>query len=268
MSVDFGWFAHTIKENRRAPVNRTILSLTLAGLVLLAPLARAAKDESSSDSQVASVPSNYEMVQAPTAYVLLHGGYDFVTQVYNNGGIFLRADVGFKNFLMLGFSANGTNIIGSGTILIQTPKLAVKLKPLDQTTAPFSLALGWDDRGYGVLNGVGEFVPGTQKGFYTVISREFPDLGYLQGHLGFNLIQFDNVVPSRDLGAFLGTSFSFTKPLVINLEADRIISSQWNFNANFVFNIENPLRVGMDFVSINEPSLFSRIIRIQYTGFF
>src|SRR6185369_3617664 len=106
------------------------------------------------------------MVQAPTAYVLLNGGYDFVTQVYNNGGIFVRANVGFKDFLMVGFSANATNVIGQGTILIQTPKLSVKLKPFDQTTAPFALAVGWDNRGYGVLNGAGEFVPGTQKGFY------------------------------------------------------------------------------------------------------
>ncbi|HTA75554.1 MAG TPA: hypothetical protein VK791_00185, partial [bacterium] len=217
--------------------------------------------------ETATMPTNYEMVQAPTAYVLMHGGYDFVTQVYENGGLFLRANVGFKNFFMFGFSANGTNMIGQGTIQIQTPKLFFKFKILDQATAPFALAVAWDDRGYGTFSN-NRFYPGTQKGFYTVMSREYPDLGFLQTHLGFNLVEFDNFDASQDLGAFLGTSFAVAKPLVFNIEADKIFSSQWAFNANFVFNVENPLRVGLDLVDINNPNLFSRILRIQYTGFF
>jgi hypothetical protein len=78
----------------------------------------------------------------------------------------------------------------------------------------------------------------------------------------------DNFDSSQDLGAFLGTSFAVSKSLVFNLEADKIFSSQWAFNANFLFNVDTPLRVGVDFVDINNPDLFSRIVRIQYTGFF
>ena len=217
--------------------------------------------------ETAPMPTNYEMVQAPTAYVLMNGGYDLVTEMYENGGLYLRGNVGFKNFFMFGFSANGTNVIGQGTIQIQTPKLAFKFKLLDQTTAPFALAIAWDDRGYGTFTN-NRFEPGTQKGFYTVISHEYPDLGYLQTHIGFNLVEVDNFDSSQDLGAFLGTSFAVSKSLVFNLEADKIFSSQWAFNANFLFNVDTPLRVGVDFVDINNPDLFSRIVRIQYTGFF
>jgi hypothetical protein len=217
--------------------------------------------------ETAPMPTNYEMVQAPTAYVLMNGGYDLVTEMYENGGLYLRGNVGFKNFFMFGFSANGTNVIGQGTIQIQTPKLAFKFKILDQTTAPFALAIAWDDRGYGTFTN-NRFEPGTQKGFYTVISHEYPDLGYLQTHIGFNLVEVDNFDSSQDLGAFLGTSFAVSKSLVFNLEADKIFSSQWVFNANFLFNVDTPLRVGIDFVDINNPDLFSRIVRIQYTGFF
>jgi hypothetical protein len=220
-----------------------------------------------SADETAPMPTNYEMVQAPTAYVLMNGGYDLVTEMYENGGLYLRANVGFKNFFMFGFSANGTNVIGQGTIQIQTPKVAFKFKLLDQTTAPFALAIAWDDRGYGTFTN-NRFEPGTQKGFYTVISHEYPDLGYLQTHIGFNLVQVDNFDSSQDLGAFLGTSFAVSKSLVFNLEADKIFSSQWAFNANFLFNVDTPLRVGIDFVDINNPDLFSRIVRIQYTGFF
>ena len=197
----------------------------------------------------------------------MNGGYDLVTEMYENGGLYLRGNVGFKNFFMFGFSANGTNVIGQGTIQIQTPKLAFKFKLLDQTTAPFALAIAWDDRGYGTFTN-NRFEPGTQKGFYTVISHEYPDLGYLQTHIGFNMVEVDNFDSSQDLGAFLGTSFAVSKSLVFNLEADKIFSSQWAFNANFLFNVDTPLRVGVDFVDINNPDLFSRIVRIQYTGFF
>jgi len=241
--------------------SRQFIILSFVFVILICPVLSWAADET------ASMPTNYEMVQAPTAYVLMNSGYDLVTEMYENGGLYLRANVGFKNFFMFGFSANGTNLIGQGTIQIQTPKLAFKLKLLDQSTAPFALAVAWDDRGYGTYTN-NRFEPGTQKGFYTVISHEYADLGYLQTHLGFNLVEFDNFDSSQDIGAFFGTSFAVSKALVFNLEADKVFSSQWAFNANFLFNVDTPLRVGIDFVDINNPGLFSRIVRIQYAGFF
>ena len=252
----------SLKFNRRIKKNTNRLIVLLVVFIMFGFSASAW-----SADETAPMPTNYEMVQAPTAYVLMNGGYDLVTEMYENGGLYLRANVGFKNFFMFGFSANGTNVIGQGTIQIQTPKLAFKFKLLDQTTAPFALAIAWDDRGYGTFTN-NRFEPGTQKGFYTVISHEYPDLGYLQTHIGFNLVQVDNFDSSQDLGAFLGTSFAVSKSLVFNLEADKIFSSQWAFNANFLFNVDTPLRVGIDFVDINNPDLFSRIVRIQYTGFF
>ena len=252
----------SLKFNRMIKKNTNRLIFLLVVFIMFGFSASAwSADETS------PMPTNYEMVQAPTAYVLMNGGYDLVTEMYENGGLYLRANVGFKNFFMFGFSANGTNVIGQGTIQIQTPKLAFKFKLLDQTTAPFTLAIAWDDRGYGTFTN-NRFEPGTQKGFYTVISHEYPDLGYLQTHIGFNLVEVDNFDSSQDLGAFLGTSFAVSKSLVFNLEADKIFSSQWAFNANFLFNVDTPLRVGVDFVDINNPDLFSRIVRIQYTGFF
>jgi len=76
------------------------------------------------------------MVEAPTAYTLMHGGYDLLTKIYENGGLFLRGNIGFKDIFMVGFSANATNVIGSGTIQVQTPRLALKLKFLDEKSSP------------------------------------------------------------------------------------------------------------------------------------
>ncbi len=216
---------------------------------------------------MAAGPTNYEMVEAPTAYTLAHGGYDLVTKMYENGGLFLRANVGFQDFFMFGFSANATNVIGRGTIQIQTPRLFLKFKILDQKTSPVALAAAWDDRGYGTEI-AGRFIPGLQKGFYAVVSREFSQLGFIQLHGGVNAVKFDNFDASQDLGAFLGTSFAVAPPLAFNLELDKIFTNALQFNANVVFNVDNPLRVGVDFRDINNGPAFSRIVRVQYMGFF
>lgn len=207
------------------------------------------------------------MVEAPTAYTLMHGGYDLVTEMYENGGLYVRGNVGFKEIFMFGFSANATNVVGQGTIQIQTPRLALKFKALDQKTSPVALGLGWDDRGYGTET-AGRFFPGLQKGFYGVVSHEFEQMGYLQVHGGLNVVKLDNFDSSQDLGFFFGTSFAVAQPLMFNLEMDQLLSNYWQFNANVLFNIDNPLRVGLDFRDINRGDLFSRIVRVQYISFF
>ncbi len=212
-------------------------------------------------------PTNYEMVEAPTAYILPHGGYDVVTRIYENGGVFLRANVGFEDFFMFGFSGNATNVIGSGTIEIQAPRLFLKFKVLDQKNSPVALGLGWDDRGYGTVNG-GRFFPGLQKGFFAVVSHEFPELGFLQVHGGANVVSVDQFDSSRDLGVFTGISFALAPQLAFNLEVDKLINDNWQLNGNVMFNLDNPLRVGVDFREINRAAAFSRIIRIQYVNFF
>jgi len=242
-----------------APVQ--LLRIPLIFLLLSTASFAWAKDET------ASSPTNYEMVEAPTAYTLMHGGYDLLTEMYENGGLFVRGNVGFEDFFMFGFSGNATNVVGQGTIQVQTPGIGLKFKVLDEKVSPVALAVGWDNRGYGTqVNGV--FFPGTQKGFYSAVSHEFKELGYLQAHGGINVITFDNFDSSQDLGVFFGTSFAVAQPLMFDLEVDKLLSSYWQFNANVMFNVDNPLRVGVDFRDINRGDLFSRIVRVQYMGFF
>ncbi len=217
--------------------------------------------------EVAASPTNYEMIEAPTAYTLLHGGYDFVARVYDYGGVQVRGNIGIQEFFMAGFSVNATNFIGHGDIQLQTPRLALKVKALDQAYAPVALAVGWDGRGYGTEAG-GRFYPGIQKGLYLAVSREFPDIGFMQLHGGINVAQFDHYDASKDLGLFGGTSFSFSPTFVVNLEADQILTDSWRFNAGVLFDLDTPLRLGMDFRDMLHGDSFSRIIRIQFISFF
>ncbi len=249
-----------IEPNWRRPIKSNRFSLILLFLILTTQSVLA-------KGEAVSSPTNYEMVEAPTAYTLAHGGYDLAAKMYENGGLFLRANIGFQDFFMFGFSGNATNVVGNGTIQIQTPRLFLKFKILNQKNSPIALAAGWDDRGYGAEAG-GRFFPGLQKGFYGVVSHEFSELGFLQVHGGVNAVKFDNFDSSRDLGIFTGLSFAVAPPLAINLEVDKLLTSFWQFNANIVFNVDNPLRIGVDFRDINNGAAFSRVARVEYVGFF
>jgi hypothetical protein len=217
----------------------------------------------------AADPSNDCMIEAPTAYTLLHGGYQVVTRLYENGGVFLRGDIGFHKFLQFGFSGNATNVIGRGTIQVQEPRLAIKIKPVSQSKVfPLTLAAGWDDRGYGVSSGR-LFYPGTQKGLYVVASREFSSLHGLQLHGGANMVRFGHNDDSKhNAAAFGGTSFGLSRSFQLTFEVDKLFTDRWQFNAGFMVGDGSPLRVGMDFRDINRSELFARLLRVQYLGFF
>jgi hypothetical protein len=215
----------------------------------------------------ASMPSNYQIVNAPTAYTLLHGEYDLNLWMYQNGGLFLRGNVGLTSFFMFGFSGNATNVIGHGPIQVQDPRLSLKFKILDQNQFPFAAAVGWDDRGYGVLSG-NRFVPGQQTGFYIVTSKEYSVPLFFQVHFGVNALELNNVSAKNNVAAFTGISFALAHPLIFNFELNQLFTAEWQFNANIVVNVENDLQMGLNFIDINSNTNFSRILSVDYYGFF
>ncbi len=238
---------------------------SLFRLFLLAAFLPAAAQ--AAKGKYAASPSNYEMVEAPTAYTLLHGCYDVLTRMVDDGGLFLRANIGFRSHFMFGFSVNATNVVGHGPVEAQEPRLALKVKLFDQGKFPLALALGWDDRGYGTTQGR-LFTPGLQKGFYGVASREFPKAGFLQLHGGVNAVRLKDFDSDRDLGIFTGTSFAVARFLYFSMEADKLLTDFWQLNANFQFAFEEPIRIGMDFREMNRSEGYTRILRIQYLSFF
>jgi hypothetical protein len=216
----------------------------------------------------AADPSNDELIEAPTAYTLLHGEYQCLLRMYESGGLFIKGDIGFHKFLQFGFSGNATNVIGHGDISVQEPRLAIKLKPLAQGKFPLSVAVGWDDRGYGESVGR-RFTPGLQKGLYVVVSREIQKLHGLQLHAGANRVKFGRDYDAKhDTAGFCGLSFGIGHSFQMAFETDKLFTDLWQFNAGFLVGNGLPIRVGLDFRDMNRKDFFSRILRIQYTGFF
>lgn len=240
------------------PTFRVLAAILLCGFPVLAFAGK---------GKYAAAPSNYEVIEAPTAYTLLHGGYDVIARLYEQGGLFVRGNIGFHDRIQFGFSGNATNVIGHGEIEVQEPRVALKWKIFAQGQLPVALALAWDDRGYGHSSGR-RFSPGLQKGLYAAVSREFPKAGYLQLHGGVNAVRFSDFDADRDLGLFGGCSFALHRSFVVNVETDKLLSDFWQFNAGFVLAFDEPVRLGVDFRDLNRSERFARILRLQYLGFF
>lgn len=216
----------------------------------------------------AAAPSNTEMVEAPTAYTLLHGGYQLLFRQYENGGVFLKGDIGFQEWLMFGFSLNATRVVGQGDIEVQNPRLGIKVKFLKEPRFPFSVAIGWDDRGYGSSSSDGLFTPGLQKRLFLSLSREWAKPLFFQWHVGVNLLRADENNKTGNAAAYTGLTFALVRDFFFNLELDKLGTDWWQGNAGFVIALDEAFRIGMDFRDIQDQDLFSRILRIQYLGFF
>jgi hypothetical protein len=52
------------------------------------------------------------------------------------------------------------------------------------------------------------------------------------------------------------------------MEVNQMLTTYWQYNANIMFNLDNPLRIGLDLRDINRSDLFSRVLRVQYISFF
>ncbi len=250
----------TFGRCRIRPVKILALSLCLAMACAVSARAKGA---------YAAGPTNDQLIEAPTAYTLMHGGYQFLMRMYESGGVFVRGDIGFHKLLEVGFSANASNVIGHGDIDVQEPRVALKVKFISQSSRfPLAMAIGWDDRGYGDTVDR-RFYPGTQKGLYLVASHEIAKLRGLQLHGGANVVRFgDDYDSENDLAAFAGTCFGISDSFYLTAELDKLMTDQWQFNAGFMVGNGAPIRVGLDLRDINRDELFSRMLRIQYMGFF
>jgi len=254
-----------IPNTRRRPIRNRTLAWALLALSLngLAAGAWAKKGAYAAD------PSNFEMVEAPTAYTLLHGGYSVLLRMYEGGGVIVKGDIGFHRYFQFGFSGNATNVVGQGHIEVQEPRLSIKVKPLSQgRRCPVAMAVGWDDRGYGVSVDR-RFYPGLQKGLYAVVSREFKEAGYLQLHAGANVVRPGSHYDSqRDLGAFGGMSFALSHTISLTAEVDKLFTDFWQVNSGVLFNLGESVRLGMDLREMNRSESFTRLLRLEYLGFF
>ena len=124
------------------------------------------------------------IITAPTAFINGYGGIDFNletylyeagsgTAAYNNGGFSASVSYGFTDMLDVGvsFDIGDLNRDGflAGPIDLRQPKLFARLQLL---TGTFSLAAGYDARGYRSYDSLTKNYEVLEKGYYLVVSQK------------------------------------------------------------------------------------------------
>jgi len=161
------------------------------------------------------------MIDAPTAWTLPRGAFDFVTRVYPEGGVLGEVAIGLSNHFMIGISYGADRII-SEREAIRNPRLElnVKLKLVDEQYYFPAIAVGFASQGYGSWDNELDRYTYKSKGFYAVITRSLYFYKWsLGGHAGINysLRNDDN---DDDPSFFVGIDSRFSQNFALVMEYD------------------------------------------------
>ena len=211
-----------------------------------------------------SLPS--ELINIHTAYTPLRGDLATDFRIYDGGGVMAKIKLGIIDWLTFGLSLSVDGLIGSNTCVIVpgNPGVIAKIRVLDEMTTKNwpTISLGYDNSKYAGIMG---------KGFYAVVSKEFP-MGKMFQHGHGGIAYIGQVAPTF----FLGYDIFFTQQLCAAVE----IESVYNYNLSdgsprgsqklrssigFLYIPVPNLRIGL-FVCAPVDELLTREIHISYTA--
>jgi hypothetical protein len=231
------------------------------------------------------------LIDTPTAGSLSAREFLYESQVFDGGGVVQRALFGLTDYVNIGVSYGGSNIVGSERVTWQ-PHIGFqfRVRLIEETMRGPALAFGFDSQGEG------PFLPGEKldrfrhksRGIYLVLSRNYRFLGNLGFHGGINYsLETDDgdIDPSFWAGfdKNLGKHFDFRGEydFAVNdgrkhsMVADRGYLNAmviWRFGKGFglEFDLRNILRSGRrestgELTENPEPS---RELRFSYSGIF
>lgn len=225
------------------------------------------------------LPEVLEGVDTPTAYTLSRGSYRGNLRFYSGGGIHLRMGLGFYDRFYLGVGMTTNNLIGEGRVVADPPRVGLKLRFLDEKGWMPSMALGWDNRGYGHLVN-DEYYPRGERGIYLVASRQAAK--FLLLHAGVSAIKPKDLKTIAKTPIFVGLTLIPHSMLELRLEWDDLSDKGGgNLNAAIRAVLEEGASIGIDFnslgggladprghASLSQPRLSGRMLTLEYKSFF
>lgn len=234
---------------------------------------------------VMTLPENWEMVNAPTAYTLIRGSYSLSTRIYEGGGLFGRWNFGFMGRLLLGVGFTVNNVIGSGDMSSENPRLGIRLRIVDEDVFP-SIAVGWDQRGYGPYDGK-HFLLG-EKGAYLALSKELGLGGAVfQAHGGANVVEVEDF-DAEEVRFFVGAIVAPVKEIILTVEGDDLFDEDDPVvvaedgtaaedtgrthnpcvNAKIAVCFDELLTIGLEVYDLANGENGSRMLMIDYKNYF
>jgi hypothetical protein len=169
------------------------------------------------------------LVDTPTAGTVAAGTFETRSKVFPGGGLELRVDIGLANWLSLGGSYGGLQIIGDGDPdWNPEPGFAVKIRVIEEDYFLPALALGVDTQGSGYWDAHRERYQYQSRGIYAVVSKNYAWYGDLTLHGGMNRTLEGN---DPNLNPFLGLEKSLGGYWSLALEYDSAFNDDRNDGA-------------------------------------
>lgn len=206
-------------------MNRVILSVMFALMMLIATSASAQENINSAQTSLYDVPPRW-LVDMPTAGTLPRGFYTVGLRLYPNGGALARTDIGLSHRLMVGISYGAEGII-SNRDPNWNPKIEfnVKFRIIDEIEVFPAVTVGFCSQGLGAWNSDMDRYAFKSRGFYGVVSRSFYFYDWTSGwHAGINYSMENDIDEETDVNIFAGFDATFKYNLALMIEYDAALN--------------------------------------------
>jgi hypothetical protein len=171
----------------------------------------------------AGTAARYELrylIDVPTAGMIPHGALALDMDVYHGGGLLAGVSLGAFDWLLIGISYGGGNIIGNETPAWNTiPGFQCKVRLLNESVAFPALVFGFDSQGKELYDKTLSRYSVKSMGFYAVASKNYEVVGNLSFHGGINY-SLERADGDKDPNIFLGAEKSIGPVLSVLGEYD------------------------------------------------
>ena len=218
------------------------------------------------------------LVDIPTAGMLAKGSLALDMDFYQEGGVLLGLSVGILDRLSLGVSYGGTDLIGSGTpVMNSVPGVNVKIRVIEENIALPAIVLGFDSQGRDrYLKDLSRYTI-KSPGIYAAASKNYSMLGYLSLHGGVNY-SLERADGDRDLNGFVGVEKTIGGAISLVLEYNlgandsngkALGKGRGYVNGGLKWAVGNGLTLGVCLKDLtrngnNDLAVANRTVRIEY----
>jgi hypothetical protein len=180
-----------------------LMILISGGLLFVPPIMNA--------QGTAGTSARYEpryLIDVPTAGMIPHGTLALDMEVYHGGGLLSGISLGAFDWLLIGVSYGGGNIIGNEKPDWNTiPGFQCKVRLLNESIVFPALAFGFDSQGKETYDTALSRYTVKSMGFYVVVSKNYELMGNLSFHGGINY-SLERADGDKDPNIFIGTEKS------------------------------------------------------------
>ncbi|MBN1352343.1 hypothetical protein JXJ21_23300 [candidate division KSB1 bacterium] len=206
-----------------------------------------------------------ELIDCPTGNNCPGHGLEMRFRMFEEGGLLMAMTIGVTNQLMVYGSYGGMNVLGEGPVgWNPTPGIGFRYKIRGEDWNLPTIAVGFDNQGYGAWIDSTKRYTIKSKGFYLVASKNHTLMNSLGLHGGINY-SLEREDQDQDMGIFVGAS------LMIKPEASRSDFFVVHVEYDFAINDNGPRSFGVGKGYLNAgfrwafmPELFSTRLFFEF----